>query len=289
MTPATADSAVWHRTFGALVDAIDRPNFWHVLVRYLHDALHFESWVVLCFSPDGRPEVLAESPGADGGEDKLFKDYLNGFYLLDPFYLDCLEDPRAGLIRLDDVAPDHFEAEDYFQRYFQLNIVKDEVQFNLPLAQRRVLALSLGSPLRFSAAEVMLMTAVTPWLLGLMRQRLRFERLLAESQHDSDAAIVVRLESAVGDAPGAPKARPAAAALGLTARELEILHLLLSGHSSKGIAQKAGISPETVKAHRRHIYSKLGVRSHPELFTMLLRAGALPTSGRVELSLAASA
>jgi DNA-binding CsgD family transcriptional regulator len=289
MTPATADSAIWHRIFGALVDAIDRPNFWYVLVRSLQDALHFESWVVLCFAHDGRPEVLAESPGADGGEDKLFKDYLNGFYLLDPFYLDCLEDPRTGLIRLDDVAPDHFEAEDYFQRYFQLNVVKDEVQFNLPLPQRRVLALSLGSPLRFSVADMTLMTAMTPWILGLMRQRLRFERLLAEPLHGSGAVIEVRREPAVSGSPAAAETRPAASALGMTARELQILHLLLSGHSSKGIAQKLHISPETVKAHRRHIYTKLGVRSHPELFTMLLRAGALPVGGRADLPLAASA
>ena len=278
MMLASQESMTWHRTLGALIDALDRPNFWFVLVRYLQNSLRFETWVVLCFVRGGRPEVLAESPGADGGEDRLFKDYLDGFFLLDPFYLDCVEDPRAGLVRLDDVAPDHFEAEDYFQRYFQLNIVKDEVHFNLPLSAGRVLALSLGSSQRFSTDDIALMTAITPWILGLMRQRLRIESQISESLDERSAG-------GISFAPPDPRPVP----LGVTARELEILHLLLSGHSSKGIAQKLGISPETVKAHRRHIYTKCGVRSHPELFAMLLRSGALPASGATELPLAAIA
>ena len=274
MPPVTADHLIWHRTLGALINAVDKPNFWYVLIRYLRDAVHFESWVVLCFSRDARPEVLAESPGANGGEDELFKDYLNGFYLLDPFYLAFIDDPRAGLVRLDDVAPDHFEAEEYFQRYFQLNVVKDEIHFNLLLEDQRELALLLGSSVRFSVEEMQLFMSITPWIVALMRQRLRFEVSLA--------AAPARRPSAPHDVDGADEVadnKQPTLALGLTARELEILHLLLSGHSSKGIAQHLRISPETVKAHRRHIYTKLGVRSHAELFAMLIRENALPFGG----------
>ena len=61
----------------------------------------------------------------------------------------------------------------------------------------------------------------------------------------------------------------------LTNRELEIVHLLLSGFSSKGIAQKLKISPETVKGHRKHIYTKLGVHSRMQAVLAARRAGAL--------------
>lgn len=263
------DNPIWHRTLGALIDALDKPNFWTVLVRYLGDVVQFDSWVVLGFRHDGRPDVYAESPGSEGGEDKLFKEYLDGFYMLDPFYLACMDDPRPGLLRLDDVAPDNFEAEQYYQRYFKLNIVKDEVQINLPLEPGRVLILSLGARHRFSADEINLLTAITPWMLALLRQRGHANEL-AEPQAREASGNTAALRPQVLDLAAAH------VTTGLTGRELEVVHLLLSGSSSKGIALKLGISPETVKAHRRHIYSKLSVKSHLELFTILLKARAVP-------------
>lgn len=57
----------------------------------------------------------------------------------------------------------------------------------------------------------------------------------------------------------------------LSARELEISRLMLSGFSSKGIAQRLGISAETVKVHRKHVYSKLGINSQHELFSLFMK------------------
>ncbi|BBN57038.1 hypothetical protein TRE132_51630 [Pseudomonas chlororaphis subsp. aurantiaca] len=58
----------------------------------------------------------------------------------------------------------------------------------------------------------------------------------------------------------------------LTARELEVGHLMLSGCSSKEIARKLQISAETVKVHKKHIYAKLGIKSQSELFLIFLQA-----------------
>jgi len=251
----------WHRTLGALIDGLDKPNFWTVLVRMLGDVIRFDSWVVLCFQRGARPEVHTESPGLERGEDRLFRDYLEGYYLLDPFYLWCMDQPWAGLVRLDEVAPDNFENEEYYQRYFKLNVVKDEIQFTVPLAPGKVLTLSLGARRRFSVGELALLATITPWVLALMRQRTALDDVM------SARAIGEPLEAGAGlELPGKS---------GLTGRELEVVHLLLSGSSSKAIAQKLRISPETVKAHRRHIYKKLGVKSHAELFGILLKSHGL--------------
>ncbi|OYY70394.1 response regulator transcription factor [Sphingomonas sp. 28-63-12] len=51
----------------------------------------------------------------------------------------------------------------------------------------------------------------------------------------------------------------AARAIGLTAREAEILALLASGGSNKELARSLGISPNTVKTHVARVYDKLGV------------------------------
>lgn len=50
----------------------------------------------------------------------------------------------------------------------------------------------------------------------------------------------------------------------LTARESEILGLLAQGYVAKEIADKLGISYETVRDHLAHIYEKLHVRSRTE-------------------------
>ena len=44
----------------------------------------------------------------------------------------------------------------------------------------------------------------------------------------------------------------------LTAREREILGLMMAGLSSKRIAVTLGTSPRTVETHRAHILQKLG-------------------------------
>jgi len=256
-----ADSAAWHRLIGGLIEALDKPNFWNVLLRYLGDVVPFDNWVVLQFSRKRKPLVFAESPSADGGDDELFQDYLNGFYLLDPFYIACMDDSRAGLLRLDDVAPDRFESEDYYQRYFKLNVVMDEVQFNLPMGEDGVLSLSLGSRRRYGIEDLSVLNAITPWVLALMRQRTTSHEL--DEEVNAGESVAKLTDSAGSLARGSSS---------LTNRELEIVHLLLSGFSSKSIAQKLKISPETVKGHRKHIYTKLGVKSHAELFAIYLQA-----------------
>lgn len=51
----------------------------------------------------------------------------------------------------------------------------------------------------------------------------------------------------------------AIAALGLTARECEILQRLATGRSLKELARDLEISPNTVKTHVAQVYAKLGV------------------------------
>lgn len=47
----------------------------------------------------------------------------------------------------------------------------------------------------------------------------------------------------------------------LTSRELEILQLVLAGHTNKAIAAEMNISEKTVEFHLDNIYTKIGVRT----------------------------
>jgi predicted ATPase/DNA-binding CsgD family transcriptional regulator len=57
----------------------------------------------------------------------------------------------------------------------------------------------------------------------------------------------------------APAKSPLASPAGLTAREVEVLRLVARGLTNPQIAEKLVISPQTVHAHLRSIYSKVGV------------------------------
>ena len=54
----------------------------------------------------------------------------------------------------------------------------------------------------------------------------------------------------------------------ITAREFEIIDLVLLGLSNKIIAEKLGISERTVETHRLNVYSKMGIKDRMELFTI---------------------
>lgn len=61
--------------------------------------------------------------------------------------------------------------------------------------------------------------------------------------------------------------------LGLTQRESEVLSLLVSNHSNKGIAAKLVVSEDTVKTHIRGLYRKLSVSDRGGAIGVALREG----------------
>jgi DNA-binding CsgD family transcriptional regulator len=54
-------------------------------------------------------------------------------------------------------------------------------------------------------------------------------------------------------------------ASGLSVREVEVLRLILAGHTYKSAAELLFISEKTIDAHLRSIYSKTGVKNKVEL------------------------
>jgi DNA-binding CsgD family transcriptional regulator len=57
--------------------------------------------------------------------------------------------------------------------------------------------------------------------------------------------------------------------MGVSAREVEIVHLLVQGKSNREIAEALFISSNTVKTHIKNIYGKLKVSNRVQLFSLL--------------------
>jgi len=55
----------------------------------------------------------------------------------------------------------------------------------------------------------------------------------------------------------------------LSAREREVLDLILAGMMNKVVADKLGISMRTVEVHRAHIFDKMQVKTAVELAGLL--------------------
>lgn len=72
---------------------------------------------------------------------------------------------------------------------------------------------------------------------------------------------------------GNPKAKEA---LGLSERELEVLHELAAGHSNKEIAEHLHVSPNTIKTHVARLFEKLGARRRTEAIRRARELGIVP-------------
>ena len=252
----------FHQRLGHLVERLDSGQFWPSLATFLRRLVPFDSWVALVFRGGNPPIVLYEGD-ADETEDTLFNEYVNSLYVLDPFYQFSLTKFTPGLFRIDDVAPDHFRETEYFHHYFVHNVVADEIQFLLPLPELGILSLSLGGQAQFTDAEIGALCLYVPWLLPLMRQATYADGndALKSSRLQNDLDQLVRLEDWLRE-----KARPP-----LTDREVQTTLLILGGHSAKTIAGQMGISPETVKIHKRNLYRKLGVSSQAGIFAQFIK------------------
>ncbi|WP_213301046.1 helix-turn-helix transcriptional regulator [Paraburkholderia sacchari] len=261
----------FHHHIATLIEALDGPDFWTRMTRVIERFVAFDNWVALVFTRDRAPLVCAESPMPDGTVDLLFRAYLEGMYQLDPFYIHACEKPRAGLVTLAEVAPDNFRMTDYYQRYFKSNIIGDEVQFNHPLDARRTLIFSLGATHHYTERDIAMFAMFAPWVMALMRQRLPYETFSMREAAVADGGAPRSESTAASDMDYASRFEAVAKQSGrtpLTAREIEVVRQSLSGFSTRAIAERLDISFETVRAHKKHIYAKLGVSSQSELFAL---------------------
>lgn len=61
----------------------------------------------------------------------------------------------------------------------------------------------------------------------------------------------------------------------LSARERDVLRLIVEGHSGSSIGALLGVSPKTVETYKQRLEKKLGVSRRPELVKFALRVGLL--------------
>ena len=190
--------------------------------------------------------------------------YQAGPFLLDPFY-HAAREPKPGVWRMRELAPDRFFSSEYFRSYYTQTGLAEEIGFFIVLEDGITVVLSLMRQEKsgaFSAAEFELVKKAEPMVAGLV--------------HHAWPDLGRRFDAALRQGKGGRKsAHPAADRvwrnLNLTEREASIIELVLQGHSSESIGLRLGISTGTVKVHRRNVYRKLGISSQTQLLSIYLK------------------
>ncbi|WP_241665546.1 response regulator transcription factor [Teichococcus oryzae] len=133
---------------------------------------------------------------------------------------------------------------------------------------RRLKALGVQAPVVIMTAHGDIATAVQAMKAGAAD--------FVEKPFD-DSALLDTIEAACGrsELPGAAGAASESASriAELSAREREVLELLMTGKQNKEVARKLGLSPRTIELHRARMLAKLGVGSLAEAVRLAVQAG----------------
>ena len=259
-------SSDWNNALGETIGALGSPDFPGRLVAALRGRIDFDYSVMFAYCGDARPIDLFDDFPLP--KRRVFvTDYQEGPYLLDPFFLACKRPVGAGLYRLRDLVPDRFYQSEYFRSYYVQTGLSEEIGYFVGLPGEVTAVISLMRTDRlpvFSAREFRTLKDFEPIVLSLARnhwvsvsRRFRDEEPKAENpgiQQHIEHAFLTFGKSV------------------LTKRERSVVEYVLKGYSSEAIGTVLGISPGTVRIHRKNIYSKLGINSQGALFSRFIDA-----------------
>jgi DNA-binding CsgD family transcriptional regulator len=254
---ASANLAEVAATLARVIPALHEHEFPQIFTQALMDLTGAEDGTLLWFRSDHLPQVAYNEPRTDGAESSLDA-YLQGAFLLDPFYRAAGLDGLRGIFSLGELAPEGFRDSEYFSTWYPLTGFNDECGVLLSLPDGFLhCALTNMTPDRFFTAEQL--------------------RSIADAYPAIEALAQSHWANAPQFNPQQPQIRQqlngALATFGsslLTRREREVVEYVLLGNSTRRIAEKLGVSAETIKLHRKHAYSKLDISSQGELFHLFM-------------------
>lgn len=191
--------------------------------------------------------------------------YATGPYLLDPLYLACRAEKRPGAYRTLDLAPEAFFRSEYYRTFYRNIRISDEIGLLIRESDDGWIIVSLARQARQSPFTPRDLDRLQRLFPVLAAATLRNWGAMAAQEPAGQAQLIEDRLHDFGKHVLSP-------------RESEIVQLILQGHSTPSAAAYLGISEGTVKVHRHNAYSKLGITSQAELFSMATRHFMTPSS-----------
>lgn len=251
----------WHKSIASIYSHQPNSNSISELLRGLEKLIYGCNSMSIIYPKGCPPQVTHHRLLANEDPNTQISGYTDGAYLLDPFYRAARDESAEGVFTLNDVSPGGFEESEYYKLYYLTANLKDEACFLFQLKNDSIASISLGrtntaNEQRFSAQDIKLLKSVYP----LVREII--SRWINNSISLETPTVESHLDYALANFGTSL----------LTPKECEILRLILHGHSVKSIADKLENSLETIKHHRKNIYTKLDVTTQAELFYLFIRS-----------------
>ena len=248
----------WQQSLADTVNALATDSFYSNFARTCEMASGYESALVVWLSTNHRPINLFDDLPIEIAGDTT-KLWLDGAYLLDPFYTLFTSGSPEGIYQLSEVAPDNFYESEYYLSYYTQTGLTDECGLLFKMDDDHSVLVSLGTrggP-AIKASQVANLQTVLPVLSALCHRQ--------QSASEGEITFSAPLDKAFRNF-GRDH---------LSARECEVIQLILKGHSNKAIAQLLDISIDTVKVYNKRFHAKLGISSQAELFSLFLESISL--------------
>ncbi len=252
----------WIARNAVMIEAIGTASFALRLTEAIKAIAPFEYCVVFGYRGAAPPQDLYDDfPVA---KHKIYvEDYQAGPYLLDPIFLACAGAQTSGLHRLRDLAPDRFYQGEYFLNYYKATGLAEEIVYFIDLPSGDIITVSLMRTTKsFSVREVRELRNYWPILRAAGRKH--WKNSFPPLTSTESTALVPQVQQSVA------LAFERFGKSALTPRERQVVEYTLKGHSAEAVGRILGISPGTVRIHRRNIYSKLRIKSQGELFSMFI-------------------
>lgn len=241
----------------SISEVIDGQAKSDALIRAVEYLFPCEAAFAVLNRPSGPPVYLADSYPNPASKAAV-QLYVSRTYLLNPVHNAIRAGIAAGVYRMADLAPDNWVAT-------TPDVIADEseeIKFRTPgwpfgLQEVSVLVdMPQGIMGEVSLARKATPDGIPQQDLEVLRSVLPLIRL-----------AFLRLSREQTQASGRPSPSPESFGRDvLTAREAEVVQMILKGHSSLSISKTLNIAMPTVKSHRRNAYAKLGISTQSQLF-----------------------
>jgi DNA-binding CsgD family transcriptional regulator len=271
--PGTELLARWSAASAEWLTRRDAPDLPELVDQALRQVVAFDLSIIFAYPAGDRPRLLFDGLRKSMPRAPLAA-YINGTYLLDPFYLACASNPPLGLYRMSDFAPDAFFESEYFNSWqvhpcisMDSGSLAEEIGyfFRLPCGALATYSLmrSNGQQI-FQDSELTVLRAVEPQVRLALCHHWRAWGMAAEMSATAEATASL--------ASGALEhAFASFAAAHLTPQQRRIVQLILRGHSNASMGRLLNITEGTVKNHRHQIYERLGIGAQSELFALFVK------------------
>jgi DNA-binding CsgD family transcriptional regulator len=272
----TTRSEQWLSETERLIDCVDSDDLPRQMLDSLSKLVPFTMATFFVNRGRSRPINLYDN-FPDAKSKSGIENYINGTYVLNPFYLAHLKGLDLGVYRICDLAPDAFFENTYYKSLKITPSPEEEIGYvtnNWPVGHEEIeIAVPLGDKEDKTTAEIGLycpieehtfdecqldgLKAHLPVIGAITR---KFWALRKDSFANSplDNRIDVLFDNF-----GKPE---------LSDREHEVIQHVLRGHSSESISFNLDISITTVKTHRKRAYGKLNISSQSELLSIFLQS-----------------